>query len=164
MIKHSLYAAPLLLMVLSVVCQAQALTKRFVVELEQKTVSPNQSVFITPDQYTLSGTLPDIAHTKGYTESDLTPDEKQGRLIACELKTTIIESISWPWLYAKYLLMSYELILATKNTSQCGGFRVHMAEDVLNNPKTETFLKKVGGKAVSQRMYADFLVNPAFFD
>ncbi|WP_257276400.1 hypothetical protein, partial [Endozoicomonas sp. SESOKO4] len=116
MIKHSLFAAPLLLMTLSVICQAQPLKRRFVVELEQKTGSPNQNVSITPDQHTLSYTLSDIAHTKGCAGSDLPPDEKQGRVIGCELKTTIIESISWPWLDTNYLLMGYELILTSKNT------------------------------------------------
>ncbi|WP_257282251.1 ankyrin repeat domain-containing protein [Endozoicomonas sp. ISHI1] len=116
MIKHSLFAAPLLLMTLSVVCQAQTLTRRFVVELEQKAGSPSQNVFIKPHHHTLLYTLSDIAHTKGYTESDLPPDEKQGRLNDCELKTTVIESISWPWLYANYLLVGYELIVTTKNT------------------------------------------------
>ncbi|WP_257288625.1 hypothetical protein, partial [Endozoicomonas sp. SESOKO2] len=36
MTKHSLFAAPLLLMTLSVVCQAQPMTRRFVVETEKK--------------------------------------------------------------------------------------------------------------------------------
>ncbi|WP_257281820.1 ankyrin repeat domain-containing protein [Endozoicomonas sp. ISHI1] len=116
MIKHSLFAAPLLLMTLSVVCQAQTLTRRFVVELERKTGSPGQNVFIKPDQHTLSYTFSDITHTKDYAESDLPPDEKQGRLNDCELKTTVIESIWWPWLYANYLLVGYELIQTAKNT------------------------------------------------
>ncbi len=103
-------------MTLSIVCQAQPLTRRFVVELEQKAGSPNQNVFITPDQHTLSYTLSDIAHTKGYAGSDLSSDQKQGRLKGCELKTTTIESISWQWLYATRLLVVYELILNTKNT------------------------------------------------
>ncbi len=103
-------------MTLSVVCQAQPLIRRFVVELEQKAGSPNQNVFITPDQHTLSYTLSDIAHTKGYAGSDLSSDQKQGRLNGCGLKTTTIESISWQWLYATRLLVVYELILNTKNT------------------------------------------------
>uniref|UniRef100_UPI0021490572 ankyrin repeat domain-containing protein n=1 Tax=Endozoicomonas sp. ISHI1 TaxID=2825882 RepID=UPI0021490572 len=116
MIKHSLFAAPLLLMTLSVVCLAQPLTRRFVVELEQKAGSPSQNVFIKPDHHTLSNTLSDIAHTKGYTESDLPSDQKQRRLNGCEPKTTIIESIPWPRLYGTHLLVGYELILTTKNT------------------------------------------------
>ncbi|WP_257281818.1 ankyrin repeat domain-containing protein [Endozoicomonas sp. ISHI1] len=102
MIKHSLYAAPLLLITLSVLCQAQPLTRRSVVAVEQKTGSQNLNFSIKPDQHTLSGTFSDIAHTKGYAESDLPPDEKQGRLNDCELKTIVIESILWPWLYANY--------------------------------------------------------------
>ncbi|WP_257287048.1 hypothetical protein, partial [Endozoicomonas sp. SESOKO2] len=116
MIKHPLFAAPLLLMSLSVVCQAQPLTRRFVVELEQKAGAPSQNVFIKPDQHTLSCTLSDIAHTKGYAGSDLSSDEKQDRLNGYELKTTINESISWPWLYTNHLLVSYELIQTAKNT------------------------------------------------
>ncbi|WP_257282257.1 ankyrin repeat domain-containing protein [Endozoicomonas sp. ISHI1] len=103
-------------MTLSVVCLAQPLTKRFVVELEQKAGSPGQNVFITPDHHTLSYTLSDIAHTKGYAGSDLSSDQKQGKLNGCELKTTILESIWWPWLYANYLLVGYELIQNAKNT------------------------------------------------
>ncbi|WP_257274910.1 hypothetical protein, partial [Endozoicomonas sp. SESOKO4] len=116
MTKHLLFAGPLLLMTLSVVCQAQPLTRRFVVELEQKAGAPSQNVFITPDQHTLSCTLPDIARTKGCAGSDLPSDHKQGRLNGCELKTTTIESISWQWLYANHLLVVYELVLNTKNT------------------------------------------------
>ncbi|WP_257287423.1 hypothetical protein, partial [Endozoicomonas sp. SESOKO2] len=116
MIKHSLFIASLLLMTLSVVCQAQPLTRRFGVELEQKADFPNQNFSIKPDQHTLSGTLPDIAYAKGHAGSDLPPDEKQGRLDGGELQTTIIESISWPWLYANHLLVSYQLILTSKNT------------------------------------------------
>ncbi|WP_257282060.1 ankyrin repeat domain-containing protein [Endozoicomonas sp. ISHI1] len=103
-------------MTLSVVCQAQPLTKRFVVEVEQKTGSQNLNFSIKPDQHTLSGTFSDIAHTNGYAESSLTSDEKQVRLNGCELKKTIIESMSWPWLYANHLLVGYELILTSKNT------------------------------------------------
>ncbi|WP_257282255.1 ankyrin repeat domain-containing protein [Endozoicomonas sp. ISHI1] len=116
MTKHSLFVAPLLLMSLSVICQAQPLTRRFVVEFEQKTGSPNQNFSATPDLHTLSYTFSDIAHTKGYAGSDLSSDEKQGRLNGYELKTTVIESIPWPWLYANFLLVSYELMLTTKNT------------------------------------------------
>ncbi|WP_257282219.1 ankyrin repeat domain-containing protein [Endozoicomonas sp. ISHI1] len=116
MIKHSLFAAPLLLITLSVVCQAQALTKRFVVGLEQKTGSPNHNVSITPDLHTLPGTFSDIADTEGYAGSGLPSDEKQVRLNGCELKKTLIESISWQWLYATHLLVGYQLILTTKNT------------------------------------------------
>ncbi|WP_257288739.1 hypothetical protein, partial [Endozoicomonas sp. SESOKO2] len=116
MTKHSLFAVPLLLMTLPFVCQAQPLTRRFVVELEQRTDSLNQNVFIKPDQHTLSGTLPDIAHTKGHAGSDLPSDQKQDRLNGCELKTTIIESISWQSLYAAHLLVGHELILTIKNT------------------------------------------------
>ncbi len=103
-------------MTLSVLCQAQALTRCSVVAVEQKTGSQNLNVSIKPDQHTLSGTFSDIAHTKGCTESDIPPDDKQGRLNDCELKTIVIESISWPWLYANNLLVGYELILTTKNT------------------------------------------------
>ncbi|WP_257282069.1 ankyrin repeat domain-containing protein [Endozoicomonas sp. ISHI1] len=60
--------------------------------------------------------ISDIAHAHGYAESDLPSDEKQGRLNGRQLTTTIIESISWPWLYANHLLVDYELILTSKNT------------------------------------------------
>ncbi|WP_257282076.1 ankyrin repeat domain-containing protein [Endozoicomonas sp. ISHI1] len=116
MIKHSLFAAPLLLITLSVVCQAQPLTRRFFVEFEQKTGSPNQNFSVTPDQRALSGSLSDFTQTKGFAGSDLPSDEKQVRLNSRELKTTTIESISWQWLIATHLLVGYELILTSKNT------------------------------------------------
>ncbi|WP_257288170.1 ankyrin repeat domain-containing protein [Endozoicomonas sp. SESOKO2] len=119
MIKHSLLSASLLLMTLSVVCQAQPSTKHFFVELEQKSSSPNHYVSVTPDQHTLSDTLSDIAHTKGHAGSDLLSGEIQSRLNDCKLKTTIIESISWQWLYASHLLVGHKLILTTKNTPIC---------------------------------------------
>ncbi|WP_257276398.1 hypothetical protein, partial [Endozoicomonas sp. SESOKO4] len=115
MIKHSLFTAPLLLVTISVVCQAQPLTRRFVVEFENKTGSQSQNFSITPDQHTLSDTWSDIALIKGYAGSDLPSDEKQCRIKSCELKTAIIKSISWQWLYANHLLLGYQQILTTKN-------------------------------------------------
>ncbi|WP_257282254.1 ankyrin repeat domain-containing protein [Endozoicomonas sp. ISHI1] len=103
-------------MTLSVVCLAQPLTRRFVVEFEQKAGAPNLNFSAKPERHTLSGNFSDIAHTNGYAKSDLPSDEKQVRIGGCELKTTIIESISWPWLYANHLLVGYELILTSKNT------------------------------------------------
>ncbi|WP_257282218.1 ankyrin repeat domain-containing protein [Endozoicomonas sp. ISHI1] len=131
MIKHSLFAAPLLLMTLSVVYQAQALTKCFVVELEQKAGAPNQNFSITPDLHTLPGTFSDIADTEGCAGSGLPSDEKQVRLNGCELKKTLIESISWQWLYTTHLLVGYQLILTTKNTPLSSTFYSWLPPEVV---------------------------------
>ncbi|WP_257292090.1 hypothetical protein [Endozoicomonas sp. ONNA1] len=118
MIEHSLLAAPqLLLLLLSVICQAQPLTERHIVELEQNTAYPNHSYSIKRGRYTLSGNLSVIAHTNGYTEPDSLPDDKPHKSGGYGVKTPLNEPISWQWLYATSLLVGYQLILTTKDTS-----------------------------------------------
>ncbi|WP_257291145.1 hypothetical protein [Endozoicomonas sp. ONNA1] len=109
MIKHSLSIAPmlLLLLLLSVSCQAETLTRCFIVELQQKTdSSAKQSFSIKRDQHTYSG----IADTNGYRGSDSPPDNKPPRAAGFRVKTPLIELISWQWLYSTYLLFGHELI------------------------------------------------------
>ncbi len=89
-IKHSLSTAMLLLILtLSVITQAQPLTRPFVTTLEE---------------------LPDIAGANDYQESDSLFNDKPHR------SATIIESISWRWLYVTHLLVPCELISATRDT------------------------------------------------
>ncbi|WOG26959.1 hypothetical protein [Endozoicomonas sp. 8E] len=113
--KHSLFTTLLLLLLsLSFICQAKALTRPFVVELEQNADFPNQTFSIKPDQHTLSGNPLGIVGTGYYSEPGLRSDNKRRRPVSYGMKTTLIESISWQWLYTTNLLVAYELILTTK--------------------------------------------------
>ncbi|WOG26962.1 hypothetical protein [Endozoicomonas sp. 8E] len=86
------------------------MTSRFIVEFEQNGGFPDQSFSITP--YTSS----DIADTNGYTGSSSLPDEKRHWSGIYGVKPTLIESISWQWVYTTNLLIAYELILTTQDT------------------------------------------------
>ncbi|WOG26885.1 hypothetical protein [Endozoicomonas sp. 8E] len=99
---------------MSVICQAGSLTRRFIVELEQDTGSPKQNFSIKHDWRTLSGNLSDIAYINDYVEPDLVTDKKRHRSHDYGIEKTIIESISWQWLYAGNLLIAYELFVTTK--------------------------------------------------
>ncbi|WP_422411325.1 MULTISPECIES: hypothetical protein [unclassified Endozoicomonas] len=114
-IKPSLFAALLsLLLSLSVICQAGSLTRRFIVEFERDAGSPKQNFSIKPDWHTLSANPSDITHTNDYAEADLPPDKKRHSSSGYGTEKTIIESISWQWLYASNLLIAYELFVITK--------------------------------------------------
>ncbi|WP_257291997.1 hypothetical protein, partial [Endozoicomonas sp. ONNA1] len=106
-----------MLLSLSVICQAEPLTKRFIVEFAQKTASPNQSFSMKRERRRLSDSPSIIADTNRYVRSDLQPDDELQRARGCGVKTTLIESMAWQSLHAMNLLMAYELILTTKDTS-----------------------------------------------
>ncbi|WP_422132423.1 MULTISPECIES: hypothetical protein [unclassified Endozoicomonas] len=112
-IKHYLFVA-LLLLSLSVICHAKTLTRLFIVEFEQNTDFPNQNFFVKPDQLTLSGNPSDIADKNGYAKPHFPSDKKRHRPFSYGFKTSLIGSISWQWLYAKNLLVAFELILTTR--------------------------------------------------
>ncbi|WP_422137162.1 hypothetical protein [Endozoicomonas sp. ALC020] len=116
MIKHPLPAVLLLLLSLPVTCQAQMLTKRYIVELRQNTGSPDKSF---PIEQHYPHTLPDdptiIAKTNDYAESNYPANNIPFGPDGYGLKTTIIESISWHVLYATRLLVAFELTLTTKD-------------------------------------------------
>ncbi|WOG27038.1 hypothetical protein [Endozoicomonas sp. 8E] len=88
----------------------------FNAELEQNPVSTRQNFYIKSDRRTFSEDPTEVARTNAYAGSDSLPDDKRHRPFGCELKTTIIESISWQWLYTTNLLVAYELILITRDT------------------------------------------------
>ncbi|WOG26908.1 hypothetical protein [Endozoicomonas sp. 8E] len=117
MIKHPLPAVLLLLLSLPVTCQAQMLTKRYIVELQQNTGSQDKSF---PIQQHYPHTLPNdptiIAKTNDYAESNYPTNNIPFGPGGYGLKTGIIESISWNLLYASHLLVAYELTLTTKDT------------------------------------------------
>lgn len=111
-IKLFIFAAPLLLILsLSFICKAEPSTRHFVVELDKNTGSPKQSFSVKPDRRTLPCNPSDMANT----ESDSPPDEKPHGLSGFALRTTLIGSITWQWLYATNLLVGYELILTIKD-------------------------------------------------
>ncbi len=103
----------ILLQMSFVICQAQTLTRHFVVEFEQKKGSPNQSFSIKRGQHILPDSPSDTTDINDHAVLDSTPYNKND----CWIKTTLIESISWRWLHATHLLVGYELILTTKNIS-----------------------------------------------
>ncbi|WP_422474063.1 hypothetical protein [Endozoicomonas sp. ALB032] len=101
---------------MSVICQAGSLTRRFVVELERDAGSPEQNFSIKRDWHTLPGNPSDIVHINDYAEPDLSPDKKRHSSSGYGIEKTVIESISWQWLYASNLLIAYELFVITKVT------------------------------------------------
>ncbi|WP_257292002.1 hypothetical protein [Endozoicomonas sp. ONNA1] len=109
----------LLLFPLSVICKAENLTGRFVVEFvpDRGSVSPDHIFSIKPDLNTLSGSSPDIEGTNGFNDPDFPADDKRHGLNGYGLTTTLIESISWQLLCATPLLVAYELALTTNDTS-----------------------------------------------
>ncbi|WP_422135228.1 hypothetical protein [Endozoicomonas sp. ALD040] len=105
----------LLLFSLSVVCQVEAVTGRFIVDLGQDTASLKQGFSIKHDRPELPVNPSDIAVTNGNAESDSPPDDKRHRSYSYSVKTTLIELISWQLLCATDLLVAYELKLTGKD-------------------------------------------------
>ncbi|WP_257255156.1 MULTISPECIES: hypothetical protein, partial [unclassified Endozoicomonas] len=103
------------LLTLSLVCQGEPLTRRLVLELEQKTVFPNQSFSIRTDRHTSPGNPSGITNKNGYAGSNPSPEKKQQRPHIYELKTTIIELISWKLLYSTNLMVDLKPILTTND-------------------------------------------------
>ncbi len=101
------------------------------------------------DQQTLPDKLSQIPDKKGYSEPDLLSDSKPPRPDSGEMKTTIIEPVTWQWLYDTNLLIAFELVLNTIDTSLCSnphsGITVKVAAAVASllksdwNPDSPTF-------------------------
>ncbi|WOG27117.1 hypothetical protein [Endozoicomonas sp. 8E] len=102
---------------MSLVCQPEPWTVRITADLEQSTGSQKQNFFIKSDRYTLTGIPSGSTEINDHTGSDFPPYDKRHKHIGYEVKTTIIESISWQWLYASNLLIAYEPILTIKDTT-----------------------------------------------
>ncbi|WP_257287183.1 hypothetical protein [Endozoicomonas sp. SESOKO2] len=114
--KQSLYAAMLLLLLpLSAICQAESLTRRFVIEHKQTT----QSFSVMRSLNSLSDNPRYLADTNGYSVF-LPPGDKQHKPGGYGITMTFIESISWQLLYATNVLVAYELILTTRDTALRG--------------------------------------------
>lgn len=104
-----------MLILLSVTSQAEPLRERFIVELQQNSIFPNQIFSIKPVLSALACNPPDIADKGGYAGSYSLPDEKPRRPEHYGVKTPLIESIVWQLFYATQMLVGgYELILTTK--------------------------------------------------
>ncbi|WP_257281743.1 hypothetical protein [Endozoicomonas sp. ISHI1] len=119
MIKHLLYAAPLLPIFLSSVAyQAEPLTEYFIVDFKQNTVFSNPGFSIEPAPHSLSGRPSVVADTNSCAGSDSPPGDKPHRSRGYSVKKPMIESISWQLLYATDLLVGYKLILTCKEASR----------------------------------------------
>ncbi|WP_422134492.1 hypothetical protein [Endozoicomonas sp. ALD040] len=113
-IKHPLFVAPFLLFLsLPAICQAKPLTKPLLVEFEQHTGFQKQSLSIKLERHSSSS---DITDSSGYAEAGSPPDDKPQRPDGDGVKTPLIESISWPLLFATHMLVDYKLILTIKKT------------------------------------------------
>ncbi len=115
--KQSLFATLLfLLLALSIVCQAESLTRHFVIEHTPIT----QSFSVKHNFNPLLGNPTDLADTNDCAGSTLPHDDKPGRHGVYGLKMNFSESISWRLLFVTNLLVAYELILATNHAALSG--------------------------------------------
>ncbi|WP_422474041.1 hypothetical protein [Endozoicomonas sp. ALB032] len=116
MIVNPIFTALLLLLLLSVTCRAQALTERYIVELQQNTDSPDKS-FSNQQHYprTLPKNPSIITKINNYEGSDSPANNIPPGPCGYGLHTAIIESISWHVLYATHALVAYDLTLTTKD-------------------------------------------------
>ncbi|WP_448217659.1 hypothetical protein [Endozoicomonas sp. 2B-B] len=104
--KRSFFAKPLLLLLsLSTICQADSLTRRFVVEHKQTTQSFSVKRSLNP----LLNNPMYPADTNGYAVF-LPPDDKPHKSGGYSLPMTFIESI-----YTSNVLAAYELILTSRD-------------------------------------------------
>ncbi|WOG26147.1 hypothetical protein [Endozoicomonas sp. 8E] len=111
-IKHPLFVAPFLLFLsLSAICQAKPVTRSLVVEFEQHTDFQKQSLSIKLERHCPSS---DITDSSSYAEAGSPPDDKPQRPDGDGAKTPLIESISWPLLFATHMLVDYKLTLTIK--------------------------------------------------
>ncbi len=103
-------------MLLSVTCRAQALTERYIVELQQNTDSPDKSFSIQQHYpHTLPKNPSIITKINNYEGSDSPANNIPPGPRRYGLHTAIIESISWHVLYATHALVAYDLTLTTKD-------------------------------------------------
>ncbi|WP_257281027.1 hypothetical protein [Endozoicomonas sp. ISHI1] len=114
--RRSFFVVLLSLLLSSVVCRAESLTRHFVVEHKQT----SESFSIKHNLNSLLGNPTHLADTNDYAWAVLPSDDKSHRLDGYTLKTTFIESISWQLLYATNLLVAYELFLTTHDAALSG--------------------------------------------
>ncbi|WP_448218831.1 hypothetical protein [Endozoicomonas sp. 2B-B] len=114
--KNSFSATLLLLLSwLSAVCQAESLTRDYIVRFQQDGSLPDGSFSIKPDRQTLPGNPTYLADTNGYAESIFPPDDRPLRLGGYGVKTAFFKSISWPLIYAAHFLVTNKLMMTTSD-------------------------------------------------
>ncbi|WOG27002.1 hypothetical protein [Endozoicomonas sp. 8E] len=94
--------------------QTEPLTRRFIVELQQSSGLPKQGFSIKPYRSKWSDNPSGLADNNGYARLDLASNCIRQISNNYEVKTTIIESISWRWLCATNLLAAVKLIFTTR--------------------------------------------------
>ncbi|WOG27001.1 hypothetical protein [Endozoicomonas sp. 8E] len=104
----------MLLPLLAVIGQTQPPTKRFIVEIQQSPSLPKRSFLIKTYRKKCSDNPSGPADTNGHARLDLPSDNIRQKSNSYEVKTTIIESIFWRWLYATNLLAAVELIFTAR--------------------------------------------------
>ncbi|WP_252178044.1 hypothetical protein [Endozoicomonas sp. 4G] len=100
-----------LLLSLSVICQAKPLTKSFIVELQQDE-RLNGSISIKP----APNALPDVADANVPSGSVFVPDGKPDKLDGYGFKTSYFDLISWQLIFASHLLVAYQLVITIHDT------------------------------------------------
>ncbi|WP_257288145.1 hypothetical protein [Endozoicomonas sp. SESOKO2] len=88
------------------------MTERYIVELEQT----NQHFYTERDWQKLTHDASDIAEANSYAGTHFSLDDKPHRPGDYGVKTTIIESTLWQWLYTTHLRVGYKLTLTGKDS------------------------------------------------
>lgn len=99
----------LLLVLLSVVCQAEPWTERFIIELEQKAVFPNLSVSIERDWHTLPDNLSEVFDTNDYAGLDFRSDDKPNRPGSYGVRLPVEVVVAAGWLLESNLTNDFML-------------------------------------------------------
>ncbi|WOG28497.1 hypothetical protein [Endozoicomonas sp. 8E] len=105
----------LLLMSVTVICQAESLKRHFIVEFQQNEGVPKGSFSIKRDINSLSCNPSCLADINYDAESIFPPDDKQPSVGIYGATKSLIESISWELIYATHLLVAYKLVLTTSD-------------------------------------------------
>ncbi|WP_422139183.1 hypothetical protein [Endozoicomonas sp. ALC020] len=105
----------LLLMSVTVICQAESLKRHFIVEFQQNEGVPKGSFSIKRDINSLSCNPSYLADINYDAESIFAPDGKLGSVGGYGATKSLVESISWELIYATHLLVAYKLVLTTSD-------------------------------------------------
>ncbi|WP_257254427.1 hypothetical protein [Endozoicomonas sp. SESOKO3] len=106
----------LLMLSLSVICKAEPLESRFIVELGQDGGSSDVTFSIRPVQHSFIDN-PSYHADSGYEGLIFPSDDKSQGIGGYGLKTSLIESISWHLLHAANLVIVYELAFTPHDTA-----------------------------------------------
>ncbi len=98
-----------LLVLLSVVCQAEPWTECFIIKLEQKAVFPNLSVSIERDRHTLPDNLSEVFDTNDYAGLDFRSDDKPNRPGSYGVRLPVEVVVAAGWLLESNLTNDFML-------------------------------------------------------